>query len=418
MRKFDLIKTDDGTSYLVHQPGSDSILEPYVQTWLQSSRNRYFMRWTLYDSGYKYELYSDVSNAVPLSKFLEECRRPGELQAVIVQVCQALISLQEAILEPERLDLDAEAIWIFAQRVRKGRKTEFVVRLSYLPFRSNSAKGDSMSSAQAVPSTIFLTLLCEKLISLYGKKLKSEKANLLLHAASQGETALLSHLSSNLLKKAKPRTERRRSTKPRRITKLQFPMLLLGVQLFLLAGIYFIDRLLGAVPLSILILMTGMLLLICIWEAILLLHSASPYCVRLGDKENQLSNPKKAIAVDRDPPNENIQLHPLAESRTAILTLLSGSVQGQTDMSWQILNDEFLIGSDPERCNLLLSEHGAETDVVLRICQRAGIFYAQSLSSTQSVWLQSRMLYRYEDYQLPEECQIRIGQVMLRFRIY
>ncbi len=434
MAKFDTITGDQGKKWLLHYVDANEVLEPYAQTWLQSVRNPGFLHWTLLDSGYKRELYSDVSSYIRLSDWLKEAKKPHSRERIILEICEAVLTLQDSLLDQGKLSLDTKLIWI-ARADR--RKTTSLVKMTYLPIDSdeNSLNDDFDRELRDL-----LEVLVQELLSSYGPIRKKKLEAGLQAAITNGPEAMRQAISGEVQDAAIPfvsakskkssestvsseATDSSESSNSTGSTNEQtentgptLPFLILLAEAILLAGIYLLDLVLGQISLPLLMLMLGIIAILCICQVFLLFHRASPYCVREPER-NDLDLHASARVPEPVLP-ETINVNPSSADRTAVLTLLTGSVRGQKDHSWQILGSEFLLGSDPDKCQLLLPESESGSEVVLRICQRAGVFFAQALSSTKTVWLQGRMLYRYEDYQLPDECQLRVAQVLLRFRAY
>ncbi len=391
------VRTDDtGKQLLTYKPETGRILEPYALTWLHSVRNQYFLRWSLLDSGYRQEISAEISGAVRLSEFLKQKRSAREWQALLKQCSKALLSLRESILDSEKLSLDNSEIWIF------GRKN-LSVRFTYLPFTETSEQ-TSLDLSEAD----FLLKLSRNYLAVVPKSKRKKLEDSLFRAAENGPEALLSFFDETPAE-AKPEPQKKeKKERP----DIPLPYLLIGGQALLLLMLYLLDRIQGDLPLSVFIVVVSFLSVLCIWQVILLMHPASAYNIRKAKTK------VKPVAVPNTPEKVDVDFHPQGEQRTAILSLLAGTVDGKKERSWQILNADFLIGTDPDRCNLLLPEVSDEPELLLRICQRAGLFYAQSLSSTISIRLEGRTMYRYEDYQLADECQLQIANLLLRFRAF
>ncbi len=404
MRKFDEISDSQGNPWLLYHMAPDDELEPFALNWLHAIRNRGFLQWTYLDSAYERTLLADLHGFESLSNFLDKENKPHRIKTLLRLLCEAVLRLRDSLLEPDRLLLDPKLIWL-----NEGKhSSDMHVKLTYLPVATTVS--EVAGNFEEKWQSLIDGLVTHYLHSLSPLRRKKEEVRL-RKALSDGTEAFLAALQPVTEDSpTKPEVTNEQKSRP------SLPLIILLAEAVLLLTIYFLDRTLGQIPFVLLLLFLGIICILCIGQVLLLFHRASPYFV-LEPQTANLGLPKP---VDPSLPvlPDKIALNPVQEGRTAALTLLSGQIDGQKDHSWQILGSEFLIGSDPGRCQLILAEQDTGQEVVLRICQRAGVFFAQSLSSTRTVWLQGRMLYRYEDYQLPDECQIKVGQVLLRFRAY
>ena len=271
-----------------------------------------------------------------------------------------------------------------------------------------------------------IRLICEQLIKCRpGKRLRQDNAALLAAAEGGAETLGLYLEERRGKRKSLPRL--RAGSKSGALAAfaekkglfslrslLTLPYLLLAAEIIILLVIFTAERFFRPLSLSVLMILTGLLGLCCLWQFVLLFRPSSPYFILSRKKVRPVID----TAVREIDAQEAPALHPKGNIRTAVISLLNRPLQDGNLASWQIIADEFLIGADPDQANLCLEGLEEGSGNVLRICRRAGVFYAQALSSTESVFLEERMLYRYEDYLLPDECRIRIRGLIFRFRAF
>lgn len=446
---FEIINAADRT-FLRCRSIAGAVPEPFVHLWLNSVRGQGFFSWQLRQSTAYTEAFTEISSAVTLQDELREILKPSVLESVLRQLCEALDRIDKSLLPPSRVILRPDHIWLYKTGGSLLRASEYQLKLLYYPYLREDQK-EAFASSDAERNEVLL-LLCRKLAASRSGRRDREKNIRLLEAAAEGASAVLDCLnaqsraafakpgqqdklpevSETALAEISPESsngapppagKEGRPDAPSLsgkkvfplLARLQAPLFLLAAELLILLMIYLADRLMQPMPLSLLIILVGLLAVCCLWQILLLLLPVSPYCIfrasgRLKPVEDTAI---RSISAETDP-----ELHPAAENRTAILTLMNKADRGKSKASWQILHQEFLIGTDPDKASLCLEQLTEEKEMILRICQRAGVFYAQALSSTQPVYLQDRLLYRYEDYQLPDECRLRIKHLIFRFRAY
>lgn len=446
----------EGEYFLRRRLGEGEQYAAYMQDWLQLYGRERFLQWTVQRKGSLTECYADTTGALTLPDFIKQAQKPETLSGALLDFCDALALAEDSLIDPRRINLAPELIFFLPDPPDKRGRPR--LKLFLLPVLSAAELPGRAAYEQSVQK--ILRLLLDALTDKRrGKRQRAANAALLA-AAAEGTAALRKQLQSQQrgsrsrgpFRRLRPpaRTGRGGSAgtaecetvpaaaenrpaaetggRPRKADergekagrtaarcKRNLPLLLVLAEACILAVIFMLDRFFSPYSLRLLLILTGLLALCCLWQFFLILWPASPYCIlrRKSRFKAVADTAVRTVGAESEP-----ALHPLARQRTAVLSLLNKPLKDGTLACWQIIADEFLVGGDPERCNLCLEGIGEDNPLVLRISQRAGVFTAQALSSTESVYLEERLLYRYEDYLLPDECRLRIKHLIFRFRAY
>ncbi len=404
MKGFELKHTNEGKEYLVYQSKEKLHFEHYVKTWLNTSQNKYFMQWKEYESYSGRSIYCDVSKGRSLQSFIQENNRCDLVLKIIRELCNAFILLDKSILDRNRMLLDPSLIFVFNSKEEDALVS---VKIIYLPFKVEHKILETNNNRNNL-----FTLLLESYFKLDKKSSKMEQIRL-LEAAKEGESFLLDVL---------PHTRKRISISKIKIwnpinnlpnfqslRKINYPIFLLFVQFIILASIFLFEKLSGHLPLWVLTFQVAIIAILLVWQMILLLLPNSQYSIRkiVESSKEQKIEPQLDIVANANPI--------VTMRRASISVLNSKRLLSNQKFTWQIYQNEYLIGSIKNKVDLYLPSEKEE--LTLRICQRAGSFYCQALSNSDTVYLMDRMLYRYEDYLLPDECTLKVRNLHLRFKV-
>lgn len=440
---FEIQKNVLGKSYLCFSVSNKAVFEAFAQSWLQAYENQFCLRWSVNDTGQHYQAYSNITGALTLAEFKESRQALAAVSELLIRTVSALSAVEESLLDPLRLILDPELIFIFPVRNRRG-KTAYHLRLTYLPFKDGTQDGQTAADYEAEKKAL-LAYFVREIVSR--RKLRRDRGRntALLAALEEGSQALDEEIRRQFPESFpeeslfgeisgggssdEDKAEADGSSSPDRgrgLSRLasraeavrnraDLPLILLASVFLILLLIYIFDKFMNPMPPGLLIFFTALLALAALWQMILLFVPASPYSIF---QKNFIGKEVEDTMLHEASLCQEAELHPLAEERSAVLTLLNYRYEAKKRRVWQIFQQEFLIGGDKERCNLFLQGLADDGGIVLRICQRGGVFYAQALSSTEAVYLEERLMYRYEDYQLPDDCRIKIKQLLFRFKAY
>lgn len=412
MKGFVIEKNKLSQDYITYQLSADQLIEKFAVQWLSSHQNSFFLPWEIYSNYTRVSLYANITHYKSLQYYLDNTEDVIHLKSIIMQICKALIYIKNSLLVPSKILLDLDYIFMIED---KPKSVE--IKLIYLPIAD-----------QQVESKFSELDLLKALILRYmkwNKRLSKNMQLLLLDKANSTPEELLNYLetmeekqSVNLQVKKLMDTVHEKDIF--KWTK-NYPLIILVMEMVLLIIIFTLDFILGSVPLRLLMLIIAVIVFLFIWQLLLLLIPSSPFYIfskeKLRKKIEQNTSKSNEVHEGTDTFDKSlIRANPIENNRRAQIEVVQSSYSHLEDTVWQIYTTDFLVGSDKSKVNIYIPNETEE--IVLRICQRSGNFYCQALSSTVAVFLMDRMMYRYEDYLLPENCFLKINNTKLKFKIY
>lgn len=453
----EILETADERSVLRCRPSAGDLPGEFIGSWIHLCAAPFFLPWRYHQRGAVREAYCDLGKTLSLENFSQTEHSPEVLLSVLWQYSSALLLLNDSVPGPESLLLEPGLIRL-EEGGEKNRK-QWHLRLILHPYYNKQRNG------QTAETRLRINKMTESLIrrAASGGKFKRNGRYAELLAASEDYAELCRLTEVALGKKAAvmlpspaaadfikdtgaedPAAEKKSGAQAEETaggndkaavlpaaaddrkgfsiaekfkafkSKMNLPFFLLLCEAFILLSLLILDRFFRPYPFSLLIALTGLLALCCIGQLFLLLLPVSPYALWHERRVKAVTDTAvRSLAAENE-----LSLHADHAVRTAVLTLLNRPLKNGSSVSWQIIADEFLIGSEEDKCNLCLCGIAENSGNILRILRRGGTFYAQALSSTESVYLEERILYRHEEYELPDECRIRIRQLIFRFRAY
>ncbi len=405
----------DGTDRLFFR-GGDKKIENYILTWLKSPRNHYFLAWNKHSGGPDDIYYLELTDSMTLSAYLKNPIRAKEYDFLLMAICRALIFLDASLMDSHGLVLNMDYVYLFPGTERNLSKGElpYKVKFVYLPYLQSEV------SANVLDREAFWQILINKYLDL-NKSAKKKEAKTWLDKIYDGEEQILSTLEAKYQKKESKK--QLSAERPRIFSTGNLPIILMTGEILILLTLYGINYFLGHIPVLLLCILLSLIVFILFLQLRLLLNPASPFywkAFQEVERKNTVASRKHALeSVKHKADKTLIEANPGGKLRLANLTLLSSGLGQEKELSWQIYQEDFILGTDEKKADLFLPLRGEESaGPVLRICQRQGSFYCQALSSTVNSYLKDRLLYRYEDYLMPDECILKIQKLIFRFRAY
>lgn len=400
MEKLQLMHTNDHRSYLRYPLDSKYPLEKIAMTWLLRKSNTFYLRWSVHTDGLEEYLIHDIGDAIPLYQFFTRKQSPHVIKQIIVQICEALLMIEDSILSQNNIIFDPHYILV-RKNTDSNSPQKYRLAMCYLPLQKWQQNIDPHASKNELMNYLLKQLIQNHLFI-------SKKDKMQLHTIMQKEST---EIISYFRKKEQSQFDVAEVTKYK---QLETPILLLLIQVLCFVILFFYQKFSNNQHIWIKNVVLVFLFVTALIQFRYLLDPRSKYF---------LFSKKELVKEDANGKGDHIKskttiqnLHPDPSSKIANLQLISGPIHANHSRSWQIYQYDFLIGNNPEKVNLCLDDLKHPQDSILRICQRAGVFYAQALSNTHIVRLEERILYRYEDYVLPDEASIRIANYHFRFR--
>lgn len=400
---------------LVYTPEHKHSLQTFAIEWLASWRNTYFLKWENYSLGNKANLYTDINSLIPFEKFLATANTK-ELYFCISYICEMITTIENSILDQEKIIFDSQYMFVQEYKHQKAfdkkqcDNNDFSLKLIYIPDKIFSSQNFS-NDFKNILSTI-ANLIIEKDSR---KKSKEVQQKLLLAIEDNNlENILsLSQVEVQSKKKSKLRKSIDTSKLINTIEKKDLPRIILIITVGLISSIFLIDKQLGYIKKSTLSLILGFIIMNLILELVLLFSPESPFKILDYSKLKLKYRKQKLLFETPEDNNENTNditasLHPLSQNRIGKLNLIDGASQISGNKSWNIVGTEFLLGTNT-RADLNLPIISSEP-IVMRIIQRSGTFFLESLSKDILVKIENRQINRYQEYEISNYVQFSIDR--------
>lgn len=394
------VKTINNKPILYLESENKNKLAKYALEYLASARNKNFLNWQSFNLGLEKILYIDISEFTSLKSYLEDIKLK-EVKTLIINLAKALDYIDKSILNIENIYLDLDYIFL-----DQAKELYFI----YIPFvKSNFATENQEKLAK------LLYLLINHLINLDKNKKHIEFYQKLLLAAKQGykEVILLLREKENKKDKREQKNKLNFKAKLTKLsTKINAPSLVLALAIFVLILMYSLDYLFSGLSIYVLIILLALLVLLLAIEFILLFSKHSPYQLN-KEKETAYLEPQ---TEKEEYFSDKLNLHPLNSNRILAIDLIAGSIPNLNEEHFDVFATEFIIGSSKETCDLFLDIY-PENQQFLRILQRAGTFYLESLSKDIDIRLDSRLMQRYQEYELSSDCSLELGNLYFKLKV-
>lgn len=402
--KNNLYTLDIKQGKLIYTPENKHSLQNYAIEWLASWRNDYFLKWEQFSSGNNTSLYSDISTFIPFEEFLAFANIK-DLYYCISYICEIVKAIDNSILEPSKILFDIKYIFVEKHKQTKlnnkiSNPKQYSIKLLYLPDKNYMQEKPNGGYKN------LLTTLANLIIKKDTRKSSKEKQQKLLLAIEENNLEEVFFLCKNETKLNKKQyfIEKTNINKIiKSLERIDWPIIFLVITIGLICSIFIINNQVGYIKKSTLSLIVGLIIMNLILELVLLFSPSSPFRIvdysnfkRKKDQQNPINNIKNNQDIDKD--YSGLKLHPLSQYRIGQLLLVDGATQISGSKTWNVASSEFLIGTN-EKADLNLPINSTEV-ILMRIIQRSGTFFLESLSKNVSIKIEDRNINRYQEYEI------------------
>lgn len=415
-----LYTLDTNQDKLIYAPENKHFLQFYAIEWLASWRNDYFLKWEQFTSGNKTSLYSDISTFIPFEEFLAYANKK-DLYYCISYICEVIKIIDNSILELSKIMFDIKYMFVqnHEQAKTSYKKTSYKklnttrnysIKLLYLPDK-NFIYPDQNKSLKNL-----LITLTNLIIKKDFRKSSKEKQQKLLLAIEENDLEKVYCLCQNETQSNKNKSAKRKTNITniiKSLEKVDLPIILLVITIGLICSIFIINKQVGYINKSTLSLIIGLIIMNLILELVLLFSPASPfkivdYSIFKTRKKHKSSINANEDNRDTEGDYNGLKLHPLSQYRIGHLILVDGATQVTGKKSWNIASSEFLIGTNGKAdLNLPINSEDA---ILIRIVQRSGTFFLESLSKNINVRVEGRNISRYQEYEISNSINFSIDR--------
>lgn len=413
--KNNLYKLSVNQGKLVYTPEHKHSLQTYAIEWLASWRNTYFLKWEKYSLGNKVSLYIDIDSLTPFENFLATAST-RDLYFCISYICEMLKTIENTILDQDKILFDTRYIFVREYKHKKvidknqEHNNNFSIALVYIPDKNYHTQNFS-SGLKNILST--LTNLIIKKDSKKSSKENQQKLMLAIEDNNIENILTLSQLEFQNNKSIDLRRSIDMSKLSQTLEKIDLPKIILIITVGLISSIFLIDKQFGYIRKSTLSVILVFIIMNLILELILLFSPESPFKI-IDYSSLKLKRRKEKLIFENQDDNidttNNISssLHPLSQHRIGQLKLIDGATFISGKKSWNIAGTEFLLGTD-SRSDLNLPIISSEP-IIMRIIQRSGTFFLESLSKDILVKIEHRQINRYQEYEISNYVRFSIDR--------
>lgn len=407
---------------LVYTPEHKHSLQTYEIDWLNSWRNTYFLKWEKYSLGNNVSLYTDIESLTPFENFLATASTK-DLYFCIYYICEMFKIIENTILDQDKILFDTRYMFVQEYKYQKvidknqENNNKFSIALIYIPDKNYRIQNSS-SGLKNILST--LTNLIIKKDSRKRSKEVQQKLLLSIEDNNIENILSISQLEFQSNKSIKLSKSIDIFNLGQALEKVDLPKIILIITIGLISSIFIIDKQFGYIRRSTLIIILGFIIMNLILELVLLFSPESPF--KIIDYSNlKLKHRKQKLILENQDDNINTtnnitsSLHPLSQHRIGQLNLIDGATNISGKKAWIIAGTEFLLGTNA-RSDLNLPILSSEP-IVMRIIQRSGTFFLESLSKDILVKIENRQINRYQEYEISNYVQFSIDRFQFSLEI-